>query len=356
MNNNIIECIFEINNSTLIIKPNNDNISYGYKIDKYINDGTIGKVYLLEFLNKKEYIIKISKPSSKEDLIDEINIFKFNLVRNNINNKIFPIFYGNFQNSDNFGIVYPYLGKHNFDTYKLYYKNNLSFVNNIDIIKQIIEQLISFDNIIHCDLKLSNIVVDMKNNKIITSIIDLGLSNLVIPTKTVLSTNYITSPESLLTMDNFSNCVVNKSDINIKKHDYFGLFCFIINIFLDKNYWDILDNYLTTQLKFNIEFILSQHASLIYVYIWYKFNNSTTKNISLKNVILKIEKMYPQILEMKFINFETFFKLYILPNLNFNTIKKDKVILLYDFLSLLIKFDPDDRPEFKILLNNSFLQ
>ena len=59
MNNNIIECIFEfynfknIINSTLIVKPKNDNISYGYKIDSFLGDGSVGNVYLLELLNKK---------------------------------------------------------------------------------------------------------------------------------------------------------------------------------------------------------------------------------------------------------------------------------------------------------------
>ena len=352
----MIECIFELNDSILVIKPTNNNIRYEYKIDKYINNGVIGNVYLLEYLNKKEYIIKISKSGSKDDLKYELNIFKDDLKKNDINSKMFPIYYGEFQNSDDYGIIYPYLGQYNFEDYKYYHQNILSFTNNIDIIKQIIKQLMSLDNIIHCDLKSSNIVVDVKNNKIITTIIDFGLSSLVIPSSSVLSTNFITSPESLLTIKEFTSCTVDINDINIKKHDYFGLFCFIINLFIKKNYWNILANYLLNQLNFDINFLSSQKASRIYVYIWYKFNNSVCKNISLKNIILRIEKMYPILLNMKIINFETFFKLYILPYIDYKLIHKDKVTSLYEFLSLLIKFDPDDRPDLQILLSNPFLQ
>ena len=349
----MIECIFELNNSTLVIKPKNDNISYGYKIDKYINEGVIGNVYLLD---KKEYIIKISKPGSKEDLKYELDIFKDHLKKNDSNSKMFPIFYGDFNESDDYGIIYPYLGQYNFEEYKQYHQNILSFTNNIDIIKQIIKQLISLGDIIHCDLKSSNIVVDTKNDKLITTIIDLGLSNLVIPTSTVQSTSFITSPESLLTIKEFADCTDKIDDINIRKHDYFGLFCFVINLFITKNYWNILVNYLVIQLHFNIDFLSKQKASCIYVYIWYKFNNSKSKNISLQNIIFKIEKMYPILLKIKIINFETFFKLYILPELNYNLIHKDHVTLLYNFLSILIKFDPFDRPDFDTLLNHPFLQ
>jgi hypothetical protein len=58
---------------------------------------------------------------------------------------------------------------------------------------------------------------------------------------------------------------------------------------------------------------------------------------------------------MNFINFDLYFKLYILPNLNLNLINKDKTIELYSFLKLLIKFDPDDRPTLEELLNHKFL-
>ena len=139
------------------------------------------------------------------------------------------------------------------------------------------------------------------------------------------------------------------------KHDYFGLFVFILNLFLIKNYWNILNTYLTTELNIDSKFLIKQESSVFYVYIWYKFNNSYSNNQSLKNIISEIENYYPQLLKMNIINFDNYFKLYILPNMNLNLINKDKTLQLYNFLSLLIKFDPDDRPSLESLLNHQFL-
>lgn len=363
----MIKCVFELQsdisskihpiNSRLVVKPNNDNISYGYKINNYLGDGTVGNVYLLEsYNNNKNYVIKISKSCCKKDLINELQIFSNFLKKNTINHKIFPIFYGDFDNSKDFGIIYPYLGQYNFDKFKTLHINKLSFKNNIQILKQIIQQLISFDTIIHCDLKTANIIIDIHEENLIATITDMGLSNLIIPNRTVLSTNYITSPESLLTLPEFYKLLVDKKELDIKKHDYFGIFSIILNLFMINNYWNILSNYLVSKLKMDIKFLVTQQASIIYVYIWYKFNNSHSNNQSLKNVILAIEKTYPEIIKMDIINFETFFKLYIVPNLNLNIINNDQILLLYDFLVLLIKFDPIDRPSLEVLLLNPFLQ
>ena len=88
------------------------------------------------------------------------------------------------------------------------------------------------------------------------------------------------------------------------------------------------------------------------MYIWYKFNNSNSNNESLKKVILEIEKKYPN---NDFLNFESYFNLYISPNLNLNLIDEEKIPELFQFLSLLIKFDPIDRPTFETLLEHSLL-
>jgi len=362
----MIECIFELYNiatinlenpinSTLIIDLEYNNTIYEYNIHSHIGQGTVGDVYLLEFLGKTDYVIKISKNKTKNDLISEINIFQNYLIKNDNNQKIFPIFYGKFKNSNRLGIVYNCLGNYNLDKFKLNHYNLFSFNNNINIIKQIIQQLISFNNVIHCDLKASNIIIDIKDNRLISTITDLGLSNLIIPKKTVLSTNYITSPESLLSVAEYRKCLVHNKDFNIKKHDYFGIFVIILNLFLIKNYWNVLNSYLTTELKINSQFLIKQESSVFYVYIWYKFNNSYSNNESLKNVIYQIENIYPQLKTINIINFDLYFKLYILPNLNLNLINKDKTIELYSFLKLLIKFDPDDRPTLEELLNNIFL-
>ena len=356
------ECKFELFNlskienligATIVIKPKDEDITYGYKIHSHLGNGSVGNVYLLEFLNKKDYVIKISKDSCKKDILNELQIFTY--LDKNKNEKIIPIYYGKIENTKQYGIVYNYLGQNNFDVFKINNYNLFSFNNNIDIIKQIIKQLISFNNIIHCDFKGTNIIIDIKNNKIISTITDLGLSNLAIPKKTVLSTNYVTSPESLLTITEYNKCIVNNKDLNIKKHDYFGLFAFILNLFLIKHYWIVLTEYLHTELNIEFKFLASQEASAIYVYIWYKFNNSYSNNESLRNVIHEIENKFPQLQTMNIINFDLYFKLYILPNLNLNLINKEKTLQLYHFLSLLIKFDPEDRPIFEELLNHSFL-
>lgn len=350
-----MECNIKFNNTTLFIKSKNDNTSYTYNIHDHLGSGTIGNVYLLESLNNEKYVIKVSKKTCKKDLIEELDIFHY-LKNNEINNKIFPIFYGDLETTDKFCIIYNFLGKYNFDKFKIYYTNKLSFDNNIDIIKQIIKQLVSFDNVIHCDLKSSNIIIDIKENKLISTITDLGLSNLAIPEKIVVSTNYIISPESLLTHNEYKKCITNKYDVNIKKHDYFGLFSFILNLFIKKyNYWDILSVYLVNELNMNITFLITGDASWFFVYIWYKFNNSVCNNLSLKNIILTIERRNPYLLEMEIVNFEKFFKIFLSPKLNFDLINNDQIVLLYDFLSLLIKFDPVDRPNLEILLQHPFL-
>jgi len=349
-----MECKITFNNATLYNKTTN-NISYIYYIYDYLGSGTIGNVYLLESPDNKKYIIKVSKNLCRKDLLEELDIFQY-LKNNELNNKIFPIFYGDLEKTDKFGIIYPFLGKFNFDDFKKNYANKLSFNHNIDIIKQIIKQLISFDNVIHCDLKSSNIIIDINENRLIATLTDLGLSNLIIPDKIVVSTNYIISPESLLTHPEYKKCIVNKSDVNIKQHDYFGLCCFILNLFIKNfNYWDILSVYLERDLNMNISYLVTEDAASFFVYIWYKFNNNICNNLSLKNLISTIEKMNPYLLEMKIINFETFFKIYISPKLNFDLINKDQIILLYEFLSLLIKFDPIDRPNLEILLQHPFL-
>jgi len=363
MNKNIIECIFELEynsnnniiNSTLLVKPINSLFNYKYKINSYLGHGTVGHVYLLEKSNNEQYVVKISNPDCKKDLLGELDIFKIHFIKNKIIYDAYPLFYGNFKNQDNVGIIYPYVGSHNFEKLKLQ-NYIIPFTNNIDIIIQIINQLININTIIHCDLKPSNIVGNLKDNKLYATIIDFGLSHLIFPNKTILSTTYITSPESLLTTLNFKDCLVNLNDLKLYKHDYFGLYCFILNLFLKKSYWNLISNYMINDLKFNKASVASQIFSIIYVYIWYKFNNIDIKNKSLKNVILRIEKMYPEVLDKKYINFETFFKLYILPNLNLDIIKRDAVKLLYSFLNIIIKFDPDDRPELSTLLKHPFLQ
>ena len=349
------ECIFRLKNNELYIK---DSLNK-YKINFFLGKGSTSKVYQIENNNEK-YVMKMSEHSCKKDLISEVRIFKNYFIKNKINLKILPLFYGNLENTNHYIIIYQYFGRYDLKEFKLKYSNLFSFNNNINIIKQIIEQLISFNNIIHCDLKDTNIIINNDDDTIIATIIDMGLSKLSIikhdTLACVLSTNYITSPESLLTLEKFNNNLININDLNIKKHDYFGLFCLILNLFLKNTYWDNMYDYLRNELELNINFILSHDSSILYVYIWYKFNNSNySNNESLKNIILNIESLYPNFKIINFLNFDAFFKKYLLPNLNLDIIDSNNIILLYDFLILLIKFDPFDRPDFETIYNCDFL-
>lgn len=84
----MIKCNFEFldyykstNKSTIIIKPIDDTITYEYKIHSHLGHGTIGHVYLLEYLDKKDHVIKISKKDCEDELIYELNMFKYNLKK-----------------------------------------------------------------------------------------------------------------------------------------------------------------------------------------------------------------------------------------------------------------------------------
>ena len=82
------------------------------------------------------------------------------------------------------------------------------------------------------------------NNNIFATVIDFGLAREDTSTSNVISTNYITSPESLLTISNFSECLINNQDLQLDKHDYFGLFSIILNLFINKSFWGLFSKYL----------------------------------------------------------------------------------------------------------------
>lgn len=333
--------------------------SYNSKIEKYkiidfIGSGVIGKIYLLENLdgtNKKEYVIKISNDDCDGDLMDEIRTFKKYYEKNRIVHKLYPKFYGKISNMDCFAIIYPYVGKYNLEKIKSI-NINFSYNNNISIIIQIITQLKSLTNLIHCDLKTANIVIS--DNDLTATIIDIGLLRPSNINNNVYSTNFITSPESLLTFNSFLDCIYD--NFSVDKHDYFGLFTIVISLFTKIDYWSIISYYLIDELKIKKDFIISQESSLLYVYIWYKFNNKKIENISLFNVITKIEALYPTLLKKEYIDYNTFFRKYIIPSINSDIINEDKLILLKNFTNLLIKFEPNERPSYDVLLTHPFLQ
>jgi serine/threonine protein kinase len=302
------------------------------------------------------YVIKISKTDCIYDLMEEVDLIKLNFSENKINHPAYPIYCGFFKNLHGYGIIYPYFGFYNLEKIKTI-SYHIYFENNIKIILQIINQLKSLNNIIHCDLKPSNVVLNVVKNEVIVTIIDFGLIKNITDKKNVISTNYITSPESLLTLDNYNMCSILDEPLNLQKHDYIGLFSIVINLFITKTFWSVLFKYYA-DLNFNIELFYNHNVYYIFVYTWYKFcynNINEIKNKSLANVIKKIELNYPNIVNKNFISYDIFFEKYIITNIDMKTIDKSKIDELKDFTFLLVQFDYNLRPNFDELLNHSFL-
>ncbi len=364
MNYKIKKVDFEISNftvaSTNIIGTNliviTDKSYIKYKIINYIGKGTVGQVYLLEsYHDSSVCVIKISNSQCTDDLIDEVKLTQSYFSKNNIIHPSFPIYCGFFKNLKAFGIIYPYFGFYNLEKIK-YIDYKIDFKNNKEIIKQIITQMSLFKNIIHCDLKPSNVVIEVVNNIIKATVIDFGLVKEITEPENLISTSYITSPESLLTLTNFSECTVTSDPVKFDKHDYFGLFCIVINLFIKKSFWTLIVNYLT-DINFNNDFLHKQSASTVFVYMWFKFSykeKSHIANKSLLNVITKIETMYPNISEKKFVNYDDFFDKYVNSFIDSETIDKLKLSDLKDFTKQIIKFEYLLRPSLKDLLSHKF--
>lgn len=365
MNYQIKKVDFEISNfttaSTNIINSNlliHTSKGYTiYKIINYIGKGTVGQVYLLE--SQKDFsvcVIKISNSDCIEDLIDELGFLRIYFTKYNVTHPSYPLFYGYFKNLKGFGVIYPYFGFYNLEKIKsINYKIN--FTNNIKIIRQIITQLYELKNIIHCDLKPSNVVINVINNNILATIIDFGLAKDGTETSDVISTNYITSPESFLTLSNFLDCLITDQDLQLDKHDYFGLFSIIINLFTIKTFWTVFSQYLN-DIGFNNEYLYKHNSSYIFVYTWFRFSyeeKSQIINKSLLNIINKIELLYPNITSKKFQDYDKFFDNYIYFHIDLDTINKKNLNDLRDLTKQIVQFDYCVRPDLSELLNHNFL-
>lgn len=365
MNYLIKKVDFEISNfstmSTNIINANllihcNEQI-LTYKIINYIGKGTVGQVYLLESLNNSGVcVIKISNSQCIEDLLEESNLLEKYFTKNSIEHPSYPIYFGYFKNLNGVGVIYPYFGFYNLEKIKLTtYK--IGFKYNLQIITQIIKQLNNLKNIIHCDLKPSNVAINVDNSNITATIIDFGLIREKTCLKNVISTNYITSPESLLTLLDFQDCRDLDEPLNLDKHDYFGLFSIVINLFIKKSFWEFMCTYLT-DINFNRDSLYKQKASYIFVYVWFRFfyeNKEQIKNKNLFNIIQKIELIYPNIAVKNFMNYNDFFSEYIIKNINLNTINNSNLNDLKEFTISIIQFDYQLRPTFDELQNHKFL-
>lgn len=329
-----------------------------YKIFNYLGKGSIGHVYLIQSDDSPEkYVIKIANKDCEEDILDEVKLVSKHFKLNNVVHDSFPLYYGEFINLKTVGIVSKFLGFYNLEKIKsLDYK--LEFKHCIFIIKQLIEQLISFKNIIHADLKPSNVVVNVIDNNIVASIIDFGLIKGGKDKYDIISTNYITSPESLLSLDHNSSYVDANDTLYFYKHDYFGLFIIIINLFFKNNFWSVLINYLVYHLKIDEKLIQSQEGSVIFVYCWYRLFHKDKEELeskSYQNLIARIEKKYNNIVIKNFFDYNDFFRYVISPNINIELINSKNLVLLKDFIKKIIQFEPKNRAELTQLLEHPLI-
>lgn len=343
-------------NGLLSILDNNK--LYTYKIIKFLGKGTVGQVYLLkEITNDRSLIIKISNVTYNQELQDEVLTMICHFNTYNIDHIYQPIFYGEFDNLKAYGVVFPFLGFYNLEQIKeLNYK--ISWKNNIAIIKQIINQLINLKNIIHGDLKSANVVINNENAEVTATIIDFGLIKLKSCKSNLISTNYITSPESLLSLEKNNDCINSINDIDLSKHDHYGLFSIILDLFLKKKYWNILTSYLVNNTTIKYEYIFKHKSIAVMCYVYYKFfyNNKTDlPNISYQNLINKIEINYTGLDEIKLLNFDDFFEKYIMSNINYSYFDFRYLKSFKDFLINIIHFDPQKRKSLNELLEHDFL-
>ena len=326
-------------------------------IINYIGKGTVGQVYLIKS-NENKYVIKISNNDCIDDIMDEVTLYKNYFEKYNIVHKSYPIYYGLFKNINAAGIIYPYFGFYNLEKIKsITYKIEWEF--NKQIIIQLINQLKALRNIIHCDLKPSNVVINVhtSSNNIIATIIDFGLVKMSKGDINIISTNYITSPESLLSLRDYNDCLELNDNIDLSKHDYFGLFSIIVNLFIDNTFWHLIYKYLT-DIGIDRDFLYTQESSCIFVYTWYKFFNKNIQNIKLKsliNLINKIESLYPNIINKNFLTYNEFFNKYIQSHINLEIFDYKKLDDLENFTQSIIQFNSELRPNFDNLLSHNFI-
>ncbi len=341
----------------------NDYLDIKFKIINYLGKGTIGQVYLIEpisGLNKNElYAVKISNSDCQEDLEKEINKVKKYFGEGKIVHKAYPHYFGEFDNINANGAIYPYLGFYNLDKIKSI-KYKISWIHNVEIIKQLLNQVNSFKNIIHGDLKPPNVVIDVKDNYPQVTIVDFGLIKKKSDKFGIISTNYVSSPESVLSLKEYLTFKESYESIDYSKHDYFGLYCIIVNLFVKHSYWNVLSKYMYDVCAVNNDYLLEHKAVLLFIYAWYKFFYNSIEEVpskSMQNLLLYIEKA--KIIKNKinnFVKFDEFFNNYIVKELvpeTFNLKKKEE---FKDFLINLIHFDSSKRADLNTLLTHKFLE
>ena len=344
-------------NSKLLIYNNKSQITF--KIINFLGKGTVGQVYLLEQLSdsNKNFVIKISNSECQNDLKREVRkVIKY-FTEGNIEHKAYPKYYGNFDNLNAYGVIYPYLGFYNLDKIKSI-NYDISWTYNLMIIKQLIQQVHSFKTIIHGDLKPPNVVINVTDT-IEATIVDFGLIKKKDDKYGIISTNYVSSPESLLTLDEYNKFKDKYESIDYSKHDYFGLYCIIVNLFVKSSYWSVLSKYVTSVFKVSNSDLLEYEAVLLFTYVLYRFfytDINQLPNQSLKNLIDYIEtKSVKSNIKNKFLTWDEFFDNYIIRSLDRTSFNLNYIELFRDFLKKLIHFDSSKRSDLNELLKHPFL-
>jgi len=344
-------------NSKLLIYNNKSQITF--KIINFLGKGTVGQVYLLEQLSdsNKNFVIKISNSECQNDLKREVRkVIKY-FTEGNIEHKAYPKYYGNFDNLNAYGVIYPYLGFYNLDKIKSI-NYDISWTYNLMIIKQLIQQVHSFKTIIHGDLKPPNVVINVTDT-IEATIVDFGLIKKKDDKYGIISTNYVSSPESLLTLDEYNKFKDKYESIDYSKHDYFGLYCIIVNLFVKSSYWSVLSKYVTSVFKVSNSDLLEYEAVLLFTYVLYRFfytDINQLPNQSLKNLIDYIEiNKVKTINKNKFLTWDEFFDNYIIRSLDRTSFNLNYIELFRDFLKKLIHFDSSKRSDLNELLKHPFL-
>lgn len=344
-------------NSKLLIYNNKSQITF--KIINFLGKGTVGQVYLLEQLSdsNKNFVIKISNSECQNDLKREVRkVIKY-FTEGNIEHKAYPKYYGNFDNLNAYGVIYPYLGFYNLDKIKSI-NYDISWTYNLMIIKQLIKQVHSFKTIIHGDLKPPNVVINVTDT-IEATIVDFGLIKKKDDKYGIISTNYVSSPESLLTLDEYNKFKDKYESIDYSKHDYFGLYCIIVNLFVKSSYWSVLSKYVTSVFKVSNSDLLEYEAVLLFTYVLYRFfytDINQLPNQSLKNLIDYIEiNKVKTINKNKFLTWDEFFDNYIIRSLDRTSFNLNYIELFRDFLKKIIHFDSSKRSDLIELLKHPFL-
>jgi len=365
MENNINFKIIDFNsnskniiNSKLLIYNNKSQITF--KIINFLGKGTVGQVYLLEQLSdsNKNFVIKISNSECQKDLQREVRkVIKY-FKEGNLEHKAYPKYYGDFDNINAYGVIYPYFGFYNLDKIKSI-DYSISWEYNIIIVKQLIKQVNSFNNIIHGDLKPPNVVINVTDT-IEATIVDFGLIKKKDDKYGIISTNYVSSPESLLTLEEYNMFKDNYETIDYTKHDYYGLYCIIVNLFVKSSYWSILSKYVSNVFKVTNNDLLNYEAVLLFTYVLYRFfytDIDQLPNKSLKNLIEYIEmKSVKSSIKNNFLTWDEFFDNYIVKSLDRILFNFKYIELFRDFLKKLIHFDSSKRIDLGELLNHQFLQ